>query len=100
MSPPYIDRAIVDHVAKLARLSLTEAECGALVDELAHILDAFAQLAELDLTGVEPTAQVAPVHERLCEDAVRLSLPRDAVLAAATAAEEGFFTVPPVLEPA
>jgi|DewCreStandDraft_5_1066085.scaffolds.fasta_scaffold33243_2 aspartyl-tRNA(Asn)/glutamyl-tRNA(Gln) amidotransferase subunit C len=94
-----IDLATVDHVARLARLSLSAQERELFTGQLQRILDYFARLQELDLTAVEPTAHVLPAANVLREDVVQASLDRQEVLAAAPAQEEGFFTVPPVLEP-
>ncbi len=95
-----IDPAAVDHVARLARLSLTDEERETFTRQLRDILDYFARLQELDLAAAEPTAHVLAEATGLREDAPRPSLDRAEVLAAAPASEEGFFTVPPVLEPA
>jgi len=94
-----IDRAAVDHVARLARLSLTEEERVLFTEQLGQILADFTRLGELDLTTVAPTSNVMSASASLREDEVRPSLDRDEVLAAAPEAEEGFFKVPPVLEP-
>ncbi len=94
-----IDRAAVDHVARLARLSLTEEERVLFTEQLGQILADFTRLGELDLTAVAPTSNVMSASAALREDEVRPSLDRDEVLAAAPEAEEGFFKVPPVLEP-
>ena len=95
-----IDRAAVDHVARLARLSLTEEERALFTEQLRHILDYFARLGELDLGAVTPTSHILAASPAMREDVVRPSLDREEVLAAAPDAEEGFFKVPPVLEPA
>lgn len=97
--PVAIDRAAVDHVARLARLSLTEEERVLFTEQLGQILADFTRLGELDLTAVAPTSNVMSASAALREDEVRPSLDRDEVLAAAPEAEEGFFKVPPVLEP-
>jgi aspartyl-tRNA(Asn)/glutamyl-tRNA(Gln) amidotransferase subunit C len=68
-------------------------------EQLRNILDDFARLADLDLTAIEPTSHVVPAAIVLREDEVRPSLDREEVLAAAPAQEDGFFKVPPVLEP-
>lgn len=93
-----IDPATVDHVARLARLSLTDDERAMFTEQLRHILEYFTRLADLDLTAVEPTSHVVAASV-LREDEVRPSLDREEVLAAAPAQEDGFFKVPPVLEP-
>lgn len=95
-----IDRATVDHVARLARLSLTDEERALFTEQLRHILDYFTRLQELDLGAVAPTSHILAASEVLRQDEVRPSLDREEVLAAAPEAEEGFFKVPPVLEPA
>jgi len=95
-----IDRATVDHVALLARLALTDEERALFTEQLRHILDYFARLQDLDLGTVEPTVHVRAAADVLREDVPRPSLERAEVLAAAPDQEEGFFKVPPVLEPA
>jgi aspartyl-tRNA(Asn)/glutamyl-tRNA(Gln) amidotransferase subunit C len=95
-----IDRAAVDHVARLARLSLTEEERALFTAQLGQILDYFARLGELDLGASAPTSHILAASPAMREDVVRPSLDREEVLAAAPDAEEGFFKVPPVLEPA
>ncbi len=69
-------------------------------EQLRNILDYFARLQELDLTAVEPTSHVLAAADAQREDMTRPSLDRAEVLAAAPAQEDGFFKVPPVLEPA
>jgi aspartyl-tRNA(Asn)/glutamyl-tRNA(Gln) amidotransferase subunit C len=95
--PERITRADVEHVAQLARLALTEAEIEALTVELAMILEHAAQVSALDTAGVAPTAHPLPLVNVLRADEVRASLPRDEVLAAAPAAEDGRFRVPRIL---
>ena len=95
-----IDPARVDHVARLARLSLTDEERAMFTEQLRNILEYFARLQELDLTAVEPTSHVLAAANVQRGDAARPSLDRAEVLAAAPAQEDGFFKVPPVLEPA
>jgi aspartyl-tRNA(Asn)/glutamyl-tRNA(Gln) amidotransferase subunit C len=97
--PMAIDPATVDRVARLARLSLTDDERAMFTEQLRNILEDFARLADLDLTEVEPTSHVVAAAIVLREDEVRPSLDRGEVLAAAPAQEDGFFKVPPVLEP-
>lgn len=93
-----IGRAEVLHVATLARLDVTEAEVGRLAEQLSSVLEYVEQLGRLDLEGVEPMAHVLEYATPLREDAVRPSLPRDAALANAPAAEQGCFRVPKVIE--
>jgi aspartyl-tRNA(Asn)/glutamyl-tRNA(Gln) amidotransferase subunit C len=93
-----VDTATVRHIAKLARIAVTDGEAEALVPELNNILGWIEQLQEVDVTGVEPMTAVIPNHLRLREDIVTDGGKRDAVLANAPVAEHGFFAVPKVIE--
>jgi len=88
----------VEHVAKLARLELSEDEKVTFARQLSGILNYMDQLRTLDTTGVEPTATVLPADNIFREDEVRPSLPRDKALANAPDQAEGFFRVPRILE--
>jgi aspartyl-tRNA(Asn)/glutamyl-tRNA(Gln) amidotransferase subunit C len=92
-----ITREDVEHVARLARLALSEEEVVALTDELGAILDYAAEVAALDTHDVPPTAHPIPLQNVFRNDEVRASLPRDDVLAEAPAAEDGRFRVPRIL---
>lgn len=93
-----LTRADVEHVARLARLALTDDEVERLTGELAAVLDHAADVAALDLDGVAPTAHPLPLRNVLRADEVRPTLDRDEVLAAAPAAEDGRFRVPRILD--
>jgi len=93
-----IDQATVEHVARLARLALTEDERARFADQLARILEYCARLDQMPIEGVPPTSHVVPIVNVLREDAIVPSLSRDEVLAQAPAHEQGFFKVPPVFE--
>ena len=88
----------VRHIAKLARIGMTDAEIDALVPELNNILGWIEQLSEVDTANVEPMTAVIPNTLRLREDIVTDGNVRDRVLANAPQAEHGFFTVPKVIE--
>ncbi|MGZ4712622.1 MAG: Asp-tRNA(Asn)/Glu-tRNA(Gln) amidotransferase subunit GatC [Acidimicrobiia bacterium] len=92
-----ISRSDVEHVARLARLALTDDEIEHLTRELAGILGHARDIEALDLDGVPPTAHPLPLENVLRPDEVRPSLDRDEVLAQAPAAEEGRFRVPRTL---
>jgi aspartyl-tRNA(Asn)/glutamyl-tRNA(Gln) amidotransferase subunit C len=92
-----ITRADVAHVADLARLHLSEEELDLFTDQLAAVLDHAADVEALDTEGVEPTAHPFPLRNVLREDVPRPTLDRAEVLAAAPAAEDDRFRVPPVL---
>jgi aspartyl-tRNA(Asn)/glutamyl-tRNA(Gln) amidotransferase subunit C len=87
----------VAHVARLARLDLTEGELETYTHQLASMLEHFRDIDALDLTAVEPMAQPLPLQNVLRDDVVGPTLDRDEVLAAAPLAESGRFRVPPIL---
>src|SRR5437764_2807796 len=93
-----VDAATVRHIARLARIAVSEAEVAALAPELNNILGWVEQLQEVDVSGVEPMTAVIPNALRLRDDAVTDGGIRDEVLANAPAAEHGFFGVPKVIE--
>jgi aspartyl-tRNA(Asn)/glutamyl-tRNA(Gln) amidotransferase subunit C len=95
--PDRITRDDVAHVARLARLTLTDAELDRYTDQLADILGHAQDMAALDLTDVEPTAHPLPLRNVLRDDVVTPLVDRDEVLAAAPATEDGLFRVPPVI---
>ena len=93
-----VDTATVRHIAKLARIAVSDREAEALVPELNNILGWVEQLQEVDVDGVEPMTAVIPNKLRLRDDVVTDGGKRDDVLANAPAAEHGFFAVPKVIE--
>jgi aspartyl-tRNA(Asn)/glutamyl-tRNA(Gln) amidotransferase subunit C len=95
--PEALSRAEVAHVAKLARLALTDAELDTMTNELAGILGHANEIAGLELTGVLPTAHPMGLTNVFREDVVRPSSNRDEVLAAAPMAEDRRFRVPQIL---
>ena len=88
----------VRHVATLARLSLTPEEEERYATQLSAILDAVAQLQELDVSGVEPTSHATLASSLLREDVARPSLPPEKGLANAPAKVGTSFAVPKILE--
>jgi len=90
-----ISRDEVLHVARLARLALTDEEVERLGRQLNAILEAVGKVAELDLEGVEPTSHPLELANVWAEDEPRPSLPADEALANAPDREGGFFRVPP-----
>jgi len=93
-----VDTATVRHIAKLARIAVSDQEVAALEPELNNILGWIEQLQEVDVTGVEPMTAVIPNQLRLRDDVVNDGGKRDDVLANAPNAEHGFFAVPKVIE--
>jgi aspartyl-tRNA(Asn)/glutamyl-tRNA(Gln) amidotransferase subunit C len=92
-----ISRADVEHVARLARLALSDAEIEQLTAELGAILEHAAQISALDTAGVPPTSHPLPVVNVLRPDEPRSGLDRDEVLAQAPDAEDHRFRVPRIL---
>ena len=86
--------ADVEHVARLARLSLDPAEVELFTGQLATILDHAADIAALDLKDVPPTSHPLPLSNVLRADEVRPGADRDEVLAAAPDVEDHRFRVP------
>ena len=88
----------VEHVAKLARLELSEDEKGIFTRQLSAILTYMDQLKTLDTRGVEPTMTVLPTENVFRDDEVRPSLSQERALANAPEQADGFFRVPRILE--
>ena len=94
------DRLTTDAVAKVARLARLELSADELVtatDQLGAMLDYFAEIDALDLSGVEPMNQPYPHANVLRDDVVQPTLDRDEVMAAAPRTVDGRFWVPPIL---
>ena len=89
-----IDRDQVLHVARLARLRLSEEEVERMASELSGILDHVDRISQLDLDGVEPTAHVLPLENVLRADEPRPSWARERVLEQAPDPVDGAFRVP------
>lgn len=92
-----LSRADVVHVAKLARLALTDDEIDSVTADLAGILDHAQDVASLNTDGVSPTSHPLPLVNVLRNDVVTPSLDRAEVLAMAPAAESNRFRVPQIL---
>ena len=88
----------VRHIAKLARIAMSEEELERLVPELNNILGWIEQLGEVDTEGVEPLTAVIEQKLRLRDDVVTDGNIRDDILANAPEAQHGFFAVPKVIE--
>ena len=93
-----VDTTTVRHIARLARIAVSEEEVQALAPELSNILGWIEQLQEVDVAGVEPMTAVIPNALRLRDDEITDGGISDDVLANAPVAEHGFFAVPKVIE--
>ena len=93
-----VDSATVRHIARLARIAVSDAEVEALAPELSNILGWIEQLQEVDIADVQPMTAVTENHLRLRADEISDGGIAPDVLANAPAAEHGFFAVPKVIE--
>jgi aspartyl-tRNA(Asn)/glutamyl-tRNA(Gln) amidotransferase subunit C len=93
-----ITRAEVSHLARLARLRLSDDEADRMAAQLESILAAVARVGEVAAQDIEPTSHALPLTNVLRPDEVRPCLDRGAVLAAAPAAEAERFRVPRILD--
>ena len=93
-TPVTLSREDVVHVAKLARLELTEEEVDLFTAQLRTVLDHAADVAALDLSHLEPSSHPIALENVLRADLPRPSLDRDEVLAVAPSVEDHRFRVP------
>jgi aspartyl-tRNA(Asn)/glutamyl-tRNA(Gln) amidotransferase subunit C len=98
MAPSKITPEDVRHVARLARLELSEAELERMRAEMDAILAYMDKLRSLDTTGVEPTSHAVPLRNVMRDDEPRPSFPRDDMLANAPDRAGDFFRVPRIIE--
>ena len=96
----------VEHVARLARLELREEEIQTLTEQLARIVAYFDKLAELDVADEEPMMHAvgyahggASLRQDVRADTLEREKARKDALRGAPSASDGFFRVPPVIEP-
>jgi len=92
-----LDPRQIRHVSRLARLALSEEELARLAPQLDSILDYVAQIAQVDVSGVEPTAHTLPLSNVLRDDTPGNALPIEQVLRNAPRTDGRFFQVPKVL---
>ncbi|MCH8006189.1 MAG: Asp-tRNA(Asn)/Glu-tRNA(Gln) amidotransferase subunit GatC [Planctomycetes bacterium] len=93
-----LDLDEIRHVARLARLRLSDQELELYRTQLSSILDHIAKIGELNVDGVEPMAHPSDLTNRLDDDVVEEALPRDVLLALAPEVEDSFLSVPKVLD--
>jgi aspartyl-tRNA(Asn)/glutamyl-tRNA(Gln) amidotransferase subunit C len=93
-----LDRAAVDHVARLARLDLSDAERERMLAELSQILEHAERIQALDLDGVEPTSHAVPIVNAMRPDVRTPSLTQEEALRNAPESEDGRFKVPRIIE--
>jgi aspartyl-tRNA(Asn)/glutamyl-tRNA(Gln) amidotransferase subunit C len=92
-----ISRTEVAHLARLARLAVTDDELEVFAGQLDVILGAVARVADVAADDIPPTSHAVPMTNVYRADEVRPSLPREAILAAAPSVEDDKFRVPRIL---
>jgi aspartyl-tRNA(Asn)/glutamyl-tRNA(Gln) amidotransferase subunit C len=92
-----VSREDVAHLARLARLAVTEEELDVFAGQLDVILTAVARVGEVAAADIPPTTHAVPLTNVLREDEVVPSLPRAAILAGAPDVEDDKFRVPKIL---
>jgi aspartyl-tRNA(Asn)/glutamyl-tRNA(Gln) amidotransferase subunit C len=93
-----INKTEIEHIAMLARLSLSEEEKDLFGSQLGSILDYMEQLNGLDTEGIEPTSHVLSIQNVMRDDIPGASLPRAEALMNAPSCTEQFFRVPKIIE--
>lgn len=86
----------VEHVAKLARLALTEEEKAKFAPQLNAVLEYVDELNEVDTTGIEPMAHSIKISNVMREDEIKQEFSREEMLKNAPEEEDGFFKVPKI----
>jgi aspartyl-tRNA(Asn)/glutamyl-tRNA(Gln) amidotransferase subunit C len=90
----HVDRKMIEHVAEVARLRLTEDELTRFLPELTEVLETFSQLSEVDTDGVKPSFQPVELHDALRDDTVTPSLSQDEALSNSPSTKDGYFKGP------
>lgn len=93
-----LSREQVQHIARLARVGLSEEDVEHFREQLSEILDYFERLRQVDTEGVPPTAHTLPLHNVMREDEPAPPLDREAVLGNAPVREGDYFRVRVILE--
>ncbi len=93
-----LDRAMVEHIAELAKLQLTDEEIERYAEQLSEILAYAERLQALDTDDIPPTASVLPLRNVLRPDEITPSLPREEALANAADVADGQFRVDAILD--
>ena len=95
---PKITLGEVEHVARLARLELSDAEKERMRSQLDRILGYIGKVTELDTSNIEPTSHAIPMTNVMREDEPRPSFSPEAMLANAPERDGYFFRVPKIIE--
>ena len=90
--------AEIEHIARLARLELSEEEKSLYQEQLSEILVYAVRLSALDTSGVPPTSSVLPARSVLRQDEPAPGLDRQVLIGDSPEVEDGQFRIPPVFE--
>jgi len=93
-----IDRSQVEHIARLARLSISEEDKEALTEQLSAILGYMEKLNSLNTEGIEPTSHVLEISNVFRDDEPTPSLSPDDALGNAPERSDNFYKVPRIIE--
>ena len=92
-----IDQSVVEKVATLARLDLSDTEKNSMVRDMTSIIEYVELLSAVDTDGVEPTAYMVPDHDPIRDDIPYTSTPKEDALFNGPKVKSGFFAVPKVI---
>lgn len=94
-----LTKADVLHVAKLAKLDLTENEIKEFLPQLSNVIEHFSQMNKVDISGVEPTSQTTGLENVFRGDEIKEStVTQDTALSGTDKTHNGYFKVPAILE--
>lgn len=93
-----LDRQTVLHIARLARVDLSDAEVEVFAAQLSDIIGHFDALQAVHTEGIEPTAHTLPLRNVMADDVARESLPQEGVLELAPNVEDGFLRVRAIID--
>jgi len=89
-----IDKGLIEHVAEVARLKLTEKEILKFSKELKDIIEVFSKLDEVDTKGIDPNLQAVELKNMLREDEIEKSFTQEQVLSLTDHKKDGYFKGP------
>lgn len=89
-----IDKALIEHIADLARLKLKEKEIEKFLPQLKEILEAFSKLDEVDTSNIKPSFQPVELKNMLREDKIKKCLTQEEALSNAKEKRDGYFKGP------
>ncbi len=89
-----VDRELIEHVAEVARLRLTDAEIKKFLPQLKEVLEAFSKIAKVNTDDVKPSFQPVELKDMVREDRVEPSLTQEEALSNTKHKKDGYFKGP------